>query len=107
MPKPIGYRGTKEDVVIACYMCRECNTARAKRYRQTKEGKLAIKRAVQKHEAKYPHQRKAWGKALKLDNYPCEVCGDPKADKHHPDYSKPLEVVYLCRLHHVKEHGKL
>jgi hypothetical protein len=30
---------------------------------------------------------------------PCEVCGE-KAQAHHDDYSKPLEVRFLCRTHH-------
>ena len=26
--------------------------------------------------------------------------------RHHPDYSKPDEIVWLCRYHHRKEHCK-
>jgi hypothetical protein len=35
----------------------------------------------------------------------CEVCGDPKSEGHHEDYSKPLDVVWLCRWHHTLAHG--
>lgn len=38
---------------------------------------------------------------------PCSVCGDPKSFGHHTDYSKPLEVIWLCRKHHRAEHGNL
>lgn len=38
---------------------------------------------------------------------PCEICGDPKTDKHHPDYSDPLNIVWLCRKHHAMEHVEL
>jgi hypothetical protein len=38
---------------------------------------------------------------------PCEVCGNEKADGHHTDYSRPLEVRWLCRSHHRKEHARL
>ena len=31
---------------------------------------------------------------------PCEVCGDPDAQNHHDDYSKPREFRRLCRKHH-------
>jgi hypothetical protein len=36
----------------------------------------------------------------------CVVCGNPKAEAHHKDYSKRLEVVWLCKTHHAKEHRK-
>ena len=42
----------------------------------------------------------------KLKKKPCEVCGSKKADGHHEDYSKPLEVKWLCRLHHKQAHSK-
>ena len=37
---------------------------------------------------------------------PCEVCGD-KAQSHHDDYDKPLDVRWLCELHHLALHGAL
>ena len=38
---------------------------------------------------------------------PCEVCGAVKSEGHHDDYSKPLEVRWLCRLHHTQHHKTL
>lgn len=35
---------------------------------------------------------------------PCEVCGSPKAEAHHDDYSKPLAVRWLCKDHHEERH---
>ena len=35
---------------------------------------------------------------------PCYVCGNPKAHAHHHDYSKPLDVVWICSRHHFEEH---
>lgn len=35
---------------------------------------------------------------------PCEICGEIKVDAHHDDYSKPLEVRFLCEKHHVEHH---
>ena len=35
---------------------------------------------------------------------PCEVCRTTKVQAHHHDYSKPLEVRWLCRAHHNELH---
>jgi len=40
----------------------------------------------------------------RLIRKPCEVCGKTKVDAHHDDYSKPLEVRWLCRRHHADVH---
>lgn len=42
-----------------------------------------------------------------LVRQPCEKCGDEKVEAHHDDYSKPLEVRWLCRKHHLEHHGKI
>lgn len=39
-----------------------------------------------------------------LVKQPCVVCGNPKSEGHHEDYSKPLDVVWLCRQHHAEVH---
>ena len=41
-----------------------------------------------------------------LVRMPCEVCGNKQADAHHDDYSKPLDVRWLCRAHHAEFHRK-
>ena len=49
------------------------------------------------------------GKAVKIGRLIkecCETCGDIKTEAHHEDYSKPLDVNWLCRKHHLKLHGK-
>lgn len=37
----------------------------------------------------------------------CVVCGADRVEGHHDDYSKPLEVVWLCRPHHGERHAAL
>jgi len=41
----------------------------------------------------------------KITRKPCEVCGSGDSQKHHDDYSKPLEVRWLCRAHHLELHA--
>ena len=63
---------------------------------------------------RYPHKRVAVimvnnavrdGRLAKL---PCEVCGTTKrVQGHHDDYSKPLDVVWLCPKHHAERHKQL
>lgn len=45
-------------------------------------------------------------KTGKIVRQPCEKCGAKKVHGHHEDYSKPLQVRWLCRKHHDEEHGK-
>jgi hypothetical protein len=62
---------------------------------------------------KYPEKHKAHnavGNAIrdgKLQKMPCEVCGTIKnLHAHHDDYSKPLDVRWLCAEHHKKHHNE-
>ena len=32
----------------------------------------------------------------------CAVCKAEKVESHHEDYEKPLEVIWLCKKHHVE-----
>lgn len=46
-----------------------------------------------------------------LVRQPCEDAGDGPCspgltDAHHPDYAKPLAVIWLCRGHHKRRHAK-
>lgn len=40
-----------------------------------------------------------------IEKKPCQVCGAFDSQAHHEDYSKPLEVIWLCRRHHLETHG--
>lgn len=45
----------------------------------------------------------ARGKMLRM---PCQVCGDKRSHAHHEDYSKRLEVEWLCQKHHAERHRR-
>lgn len=42
-----------------------------------------------------------------IPKLPCERCGEAKSQAHHEDYSKPLEVIWLCQTHHAERHREL
>ena len=42
-----------------------------------------------------------------LTRLPCEQCGAPNAQAHHQDYSKPLDVVWLCPSCHQLRHYEI
>ena len=41
----------------------------------------------------------------KLTREPCVFCGKRDGLAHHEDYSKPLDIVWVCHTHHAQIHG--
>ncbi len=72
----------------------------------------AKRKVLRKYRATYPEKRIAHSivtnaiRSGTLIQQPCEVCGR-KAHAHHDDYSKPLEIRWLCPQHHIKHHVEL
>lgn len=94
------------------FYCQECNTERAKKYRGTIIGKEKIYQAAKNARKKYRKKhnaRKMLNHYIKLGKIQKEACycGETKVDGHHTDYTKPLEVIWLCRKHHALLHKKL
>lgn len=42
----------------------------------------------------------------KIQRGQCEVCRAPNAHAHHEDYSRPLDVRWLCSTCHGREHRR-
>jgi hypothetical protein len=42
-----------------------------------------------------------------LKKEPCCMCGSIMVHAHHDDYSKPLDVMWLCSVHHSARHTYL
>ena len=43
----------------------------------------------------------------KIERKPCRIEGCPeRAQMHHHDYSKPLQVEWYCRKHHLEAHAQ-
>lgn len=42
-----------------------------------------------------------------LEKKNCQICGDQNVQAHHHDYTKPLDVKWLCPKHHAEEHKRM
>lgn len=65
-------------------------------------------RTLRREEPEKYRARSAVSNAIRdgrLGRGQCEICCD-WAHAHHEDYSKPLEVRWLCPKHHSEEHRK-
>ena len=84
-------------------------------YLATESGKAAKKRASDAYEARFPEKtraRRITRNAIRFGRLVnpgvCSIDGcSAKPEAHHPDYSKPLKVVWLCSKHHHEEHERL
>ncbi len=85
--------------------CKPCDR---KRDIERKESRREQKKAYMlQYRAANPKKWKARVEARKkVPKEPCKVCGSLKVDAHHPDYNKPLDVVFLCHAHHMQLHRK-
>lgn len=94
------------------YICRTCNTKRHKKYRLTQSGKIKSRFFAQQSEKNHPEKTKARqivhrnllsGKLIKP--LVCNRCFKSlKIEAHHDDYTKPLEVIWVCRSCHADIH---
>jgi hypothetical protein len=95
---------------------KELDRQRSKAKRHREEGRKpsleAIRRGAKKWAEANKLKRKAHSKVSnairdgKFEPKPCEVCGQ-KAQAHHDDYSKPLDVRWLCPKHHGEHHVEM
>ena len=96
------------------HSCKKCCREYDRKYRQTNGGKEVRRRACQRFDRKRqllcPEKLKSRhasryavkaGKLIRPDH--CESCfKECKPEGHHKDYSKPLDVDWLCQECHKK-----
>lgn len=116
---------TKKMVKYGRYICSSCQVASVadwnQRHREQKRNNNAAYQArhakdraerTRRYRAANPEKRaahQAVQTALRngsMVRRGCEVCG-AKASAHHDDYTKPLDVRWLCHAHHMEHHGRL
>lgn len=84
-----------------------------RKWRKRNSKKLVAENAARHkaHPEKYSAHKKVLyavktGKLPPVLSLTCADCGKPAQNYHHEDYSKPLDVVPLCRYCHAARHAK-
>lgn len=109
-----------------CNQCVDCIKEYARQYnarpyvkamklahQQTDHGKLTLKTATKRwrdnnmHKSSASHKVDYARRIGELAKEPCRDCGAETVHGHHPDYSQPLDVIWLCPQHHKAEHKRL
>jgi hypothetical protein len=80
--------------------CKACHAAYMRENRP-KHSELTPEQRMKANARSYAHVYRDRGK---IDRKPCEKCGSEDSQMHHEDYSRPLEVTWLCRDCHLEHH---
>lgn len=110
----------REKILMSNPVLREIELTRhrLKSARFRKEGRKANKESIFKSKTKWEQNNKHKKFAQccvrgairsgMLKRKPCEVCNSTHLiHAHHDDYSKPLDVVWLCPKHHGERHVEI
>jgi len=77
--------------------CLECKAAYMREYRRHNPERPD--RRVKNNARKYAFIYKERGKIVPE---PCFICGSThQLECHHEDYTRPLQIIWLCKRHHV------
>jgi len=84
---------------------RQRDRERYQRHKKKRLAKIAARDPKKRRAMWMVNNRKRSGTIVPPDA--CERCGSAgPLQAHHPDYSKPLDVVWLCTTCHGREHRK-
>ena len=87
-----------------------CSRKCKEKYRQhsTLNGRIARNKRKTRFNKRHPLMALARTLAKRfVEREECAIrgCGE-LGSRHHPDYRKPLEVVFLCQEHHQEHHNR-
>lgn len=108
---------TRRRAYVRAYKKRPDRKAWRKAYNSTERGRRLAREAILRHESKYPNRklarqmaRNAIRAGILVRPSACELLGlighvqdhAGAIEAHHDDYSKPLEVRWLCKACHTR-----
>lgn len=96
------------------YTCRKCDNRRRLEYAKKPNEKVRRAKSAKRYRSDPTEKMKNYARGAvsnaidkgRLVRLPCEQCGAIDTEAHHDDYSKPLDVRWLCRPHHMTLHGR-
>jgi hypothetical protein len=103
---------TKQDVKERYRSCPEKIAEYERRRAQDPDRRARVLDYQRTRRARHPEKNRARQMVLyavrsgRLVPQPCEVCGSARTQAHHDDYSRPLDVRWLCFQHHREHHGQ-
>ncbi len=106
-------RKAQPEAIVARENAREGISARERRRPARRDALNVLKRLSRQRHPDREKARRLAVKALRdgVLRKPkhCEKCGwkTPHLEKHHPDYSQPLQVRFLCHTCHCFEDGRM
>lgn len=96
-----------------CKKCHEFLSHKGRKYSEYPEKykirkrRYALKYLKNKKNKVKIEARKLYLKAIKdgiIKRKPCIICATVKSEGHHYDYTKPLNVIWVCKRHHADIH---
>jgi hypothetical protein len=94
-------------------MKKEIENIWKRRYARSEKGRAAEIRKYYSKKLRIPHKLRARYalryavRSGKIVRGVCFRCGSSQVEAHHEDYSKPLDVIWTCKVHHDEiHHGK-
>jgi len=111
------YRQNNREKAVACARTSRIKNAekhqqKCREYNKLHRKQFGIYNAI--YTRKYPEKKKATtavshalrdGQLVRPSG--CSTCGNSPLQAHHGDYSKPLDVLWLCQPCHVRLHSDL
>lgn len=119
-----GFNGPATEFRPQRRICRACDSRRAVDW--GRKNRTKKREAVRKYSASMPSSKRRENNKKLRERHPekyrariavqtairngslvrgaCRDCGNSKTHAHHTDYSRPLDVVWLCHPCHMREH---